>query len=47
MGAGKKPIFEHFIDLDILLAVIRHTGVRSDEVLNKEVHDEIVKRSAK
>ena len=36
--------FEHFIYLDILLAGIRHTGVSSEEVLNKEVHAERVKR---
>ena len=41
------PKFEHFIDLDILLAVILYTGVISEEVWNKEVHAERVKRSAK
>ena len=36
---------EHFIDLDILLAVICHIGVSSEEVHNKEVHAGRVKRS--
>ena len=38
------PKFEHFIDLEILLAGIRQTRVSSEEVLNKEVHAERVKR---
>ena len=41
------PGFEHFIDLNILLAGIRQTGVSSEEVRNKEFHDEGVKRLAK
>ena len=41
------PKFEHFIDLYILLAGIRQKGVSSEEVRNKEVHDERLKRSAK
>ena len=41
------PGFEHFIDLNILLAGIRQTGVSSEEVRNKEVHAERVKRSTK
>ena len=41
------PTFEHFIDLDILLAGIRQTGVSSEKVRNKEFHAEILKRSAK
>ena len=41
------PKFEHFIDLDILLAGILQTGVISEEVRNKGVHAERVKRSAK
>ena len=41
------PKFEHFIDLYILLAGIRQKGVSSEEIQNKEVHDERVKRSAK
>ena len=41
------PKFEHFIDLYILLAGIRQKGVSSEEVRNKEVHNERVKRSAK
>ena len=41
------PKFEHFIDLEILMAGIRHTGVSSEEVWNKEVQADRVKRSAK
>ena len=41
------PKFDHFIDLNILLVGIRQTGVISEEVWNKEVHAERVKRSAK
>ena len=37
------PKFEHFIDLDILLARIQQTGLSSEEVWNKEDHSEIVK----
>ena len=38
------PRFEHFIYLDIILAGIRQTVVISEEVRNKEVHFEIMKR---
>ena len=41
------PKFEHFVDLEILLAVIRQTGVGSEEVWNKEVHAERVKSLSK
>ena len=41
-----SPKFEHFIDLDILLAGILQTGVSSKEVRNKEFHAERVNRSA-
>ena len=41
------PKFEHFMDLDILLAGIFQTGVISEEVRNKEVHSERVKHSCK
>ena len=41
------PKFEHFIDLYILLAGIRQKGVSSEEVRNKEVHADRVKRSMK
>ena len=41
------PKFEHFIDLYILLAGIRQKGVSSEEVWNKEVHADRVKRSMK
>ena len=41
------PKFDHFVDLYILLAGIRKTGVSSEEVQNKEVHAKRVKRSEK
>ena len=41
------PKFEHIVDLEILLAGILHTEVSSEEVWNKEVHAERVKRLAK
>ena len=40
------PRFEHFIDLDIILAGIRQTGVSSEEVWKKQVHSEKVNCSA-
>ena len=38
------PTYEHFIDLENLLAGICQTGVSTEELQNKEVHTEKVKR---
>ena len=41
--SSDAPKSEYFIDLDILLAGIRYTGVRSEDFQNKEFHAYIVK----